>query len=56
MKVLHCRDAGFNCAAVVRETSEEEVMEKTARHAQAVHGIILSEENSRTIRSLIRNE
>lgn len=56
MKVLHCRDAGFNCEAVVRANSEEEVLETAARHAQKAHGVTLSEENSRQIRAFIREE
>lgn len=56
MKVLRCRDAGFDCAAVVKETSEEAVMEKAARHAQEVHGTTLTPESSYQIRSLIRDE
>lgn len=55
MKTLHCRDAGFNCDAVVREDSEEKVMEQAARHAHYVHGVRLSEENNREIRRRIKD-
>ena len=36
MKVLHYYDTGFDCAAVVRETSEE-----AARHAQDMMVLLL---------------
>lgn len=56
MKVLHCSDAGFDCTAVVRDTSEEAVMEKAARHAQEAHGATLTPESEMEIRSMIREE
>lgn len=56
MKVLHCKDTGHECDAVIRETSEEAVMEKAARHSQEVHGATLSPESAYEIRSMIRNE
>ena len=56
MKVLHCKDAGYDCAAVVRETTEEKVMEQAARHAQSAHGATLTPDSERKIRSLIRDE
>ena len=38
-KLLRCRDVGFDCDAEIRAESEEEVLEKAARHASEAHGI-----------------
>lgn len=37
MKVVHCRDLGFDCEAVVRAETEEEALAQVAAHAKAVH-------------------
>jgi predicted small metal-binding protein len=39
MKVVHCRDVGFDCEGVVRAETEQEVLEQVAAHAKAVHNI-----------------
>lgn len=36
---LNCRDVGFDCEAVVRADSDEEVMAQVATHAREVHGL-----------------
>ena len=56
MKLLRCRDAGFTCDSVVRENSEEEVLQQAARHAQDVHHVTLSKQNSNEIRGFIRDD
>lgn len=56
MKILRCRDAGFDCDAVVRATSEGELMEKAVRHAQEAHGATLSPESMYEVRSMIKEE
>jgi predicted small metal-binding protein len=38
-KELICRDVGFDCQAIVRADSEEEVMAQAAVHAREVHGL-----------------
>lgn len=38
-KELKCGDAGFECDAVVRADTEEEVMTQVATHAREVHGL-----------------
>jgi predicted small metal-binding protein len=56
MKELRCREVGFDCDAVVRADSEEEVMRQVADHARKVHGMDdINEETARTIRSKIHN-
>lgn len=56
MKTLHCRDAGFDCNAVVRANTEEEVMAQAATHAQDVHGVTVTPELATGLKSLIRDE
>ena len=37
-KILRCSDLGFDCDAVVRADSDEEVLQQAATHAREVHG------------------
>jgi predicted small metal-binding protein len=57
MKALACRNAGFDCDAVIRGNSEEEIMATTAEHAIKEHNMkseeIASEEFEEHVRSLI---
>ena len=57
MKALTCRNAGFDCDAVIRGNSEEEIMADTAEHAIKEHNMkpedIASEEFEEHVRSLI---
>ncbi len=39
MKVVHCRDVGFDCEGVVRAESEDEALRGVAEHAREVHGM-----------------
>jgi len=39
MKVVRCRDVGFDCNGVVRAPTEKEALEQVARHAREVHGV-----------------
>jgi predicted small metal-binding protein len=36
---LNCRDAGFDCEAVVRVENDDEVMAQAAAHVRDVHGM-----------------
>lgn len=57
MKTLRCREAGFDCSEVMRAETEEEVLQKAARHAQVVHGLNeISREAAEKIKTLIRDE
>lgn len=38
-KVLRCRDVGFDCEAVVRAETEDEILEQAAMHATRDHGL-----------------
>ena len=44
MKVLHCRDVGFDCDHEIHAQSEEEVLRQAAEHAQSKHGVEVTPE------------
>ncbi len=55
-KELMCRDAGFDCDAVVRADSEQEVMTQAATHVSEVHGLQqIDAETEQKIRSVIHD-
>ncbi len=55
-KELNCSDVGFECDAVVRADSEEEVMTQVATHAREVHGLEhIDDETAQKIRSQIHD-
>jgi predicted small metal-binding protein len=56
MKVLHCRDVGFDCEGVVRAESEEELLRQVAEHAQTAHDVEVTPELVEQVKSLIRDE
>ena len=56
MKVLRCRDVGFDCDGVVRAESEEELLRQVAEHAQTVHDVEVTPELVEQVKSLIRDE
>jgi predicted small metal-binding protein len=53
MKVLKCRDAGFDCDHLMRGKTEDGVMRQAGEHAKAVHNM---SEISAEVRGLIRDE
>lgn len=54
MKQLACRDAGFDCDAVVQADTDEEVMAQVRPHAQAAHGVEVTPEMERQLAGLVR--
>lgn len=53
---LNCRDVGFDCDAVIRADSDEEVMAQTATHASEVHGLQqIDAETEQKIQSVIHD-
>jgi predicted small metal-binding protein len=56
MKVLHCRDAGFDCPQVIKADTEEEVMQQAAEHAAVVHQVAVTPDMAAQIRTLIQEE
>ena len=55
-KVIHCKDAGFDCNESVRGQTEEEVLQKAAEHAKAVHNTEVTPEMAHQVRALIKEE
>ncbi len=56
-KVVHCRDVGFDCDAVVRAATTEEALQQVASHASAVHGLNeVSDEVVAKVLSVMREE
>lgn len=48
MKTLHCSDVGFDCKAVVKDSTEEEVLQQATVHAKEVYGVAVTPELSST--------
>jgi predicted small metal-binding protein len=56
MKVVHCRDIGFDCEGVVRAETEEEVLRQVAEHARKVHDVEVTPELAQQVKDLIKDE
>lgn len=56
MKVLRCRDVGFDCPGVIKAESEEQVLQMAAQHASQVHQVQVTPEMAEQIKTLIREE
>jgi predicted small metal-binding protein len=56
MKVLHCRDAGFDCEGIIRANTEGEVLEQAAQHALIVHGVSVTPELAEKLQALVKDE
>lgn len=55
-KELHCGEIMEGCPEVIRGKTEEEVLEKGARHARDAHGVEnLDDDTVRMVRSKIRD-
>jgi predicted small metal-binding protein len=52
-KILHCRDAGFDCDAVVRGESVEEILHQVRPHAAEVHLVHVDEPMARQLATLV---
>ncbi|GAB2577753.1 DUF1059 domain-containing protein [Spirosoma areae] len=56
MKVLHCKDVGFDCPGIVKAESEAEVLQLAAQHAQQAHQVTITSEMAEQIKPLIHDE
>jgi len=56
MYELRCRDAGFDCAGVVKGQTPEEVLQRAAAHASEVHKAQVTPEMAKQIATLIRDD
>lgn len=56
-KVLRCKDVGMDCDFEVRATTEEEILQRAAEHAQTAHGMReIPQEVVAKVRAAIRDE
>ena len=55
MKEPRCRDAGFECSAVVRGDTMDEVMAQARPHAEEVHGVQVTSDAAGQLRALVRD-
>lgn len=53
MKLVRCRDHGFDCKFEARGT-EEEVLQQTARHATSVHHLQVSEDLVKAVKAKMK--
>jgi predicted small metal-binding protein len=56
MKVLRCRDVGFDCEHQIRAEGEQEILQQAAEHAQKVHNVEVTPEVVEQVKSLIKEE
>ena len=56
MKILRCRDTGFDCDYVVRAASEEDVLWEVVEHVREVHHIEVTLEMAEQVEGLIQEE
>jgi predicted small metal-binding protein len=57
MKVVNCRDVGFDCDGVVRAETEEEALRRVAEHARDKHGVTeVTPEIAAKVRDVMREE
>ncbi len=52
-KILHCRDAGFDCNAVVQGESTEDILRQVRPHAESEHGVQMTPELEKQLTPLI---
>lgn len=53
MQELRCRDAGFDCEAVVRADSVDDVLAQAGPHAEHAHGVAVTPELAGRLRGLV---
>jgi len=56
MKDFHCRDAGLSCDFVARGTTDRQVLDQAARHAEQAHGQARTREVEERVLRLIHDE
>ncbi len=55
MKTLNCKDAGFDCDAVIEGETEDELMKKAGEHAMKDHNL-KSEDMTPELQTKIRGQ
>ena len=55
MKVLYCKDIGFDCGYVAKADSEQELLQQVADHAEKEHQLTdISDDVVEQVRAAIR--
>jgi predicted small metal-binding protein len=52
-KILHCRDAGFDCDATVRGESTQDILDQVRPHAAQAHQVVVDEPMAEQLEGLI---
>ncbi|MFQ5855565.1 MAG: DUF1059 domain-containing protein [Anaerolineae bacterium] len=55
MKLVRCRDHGFDCEFEAQAETEEEVLKQAAEHAHTVHGLEVTPELAEQVRQKIHD-
>ena len=55
MKQLRCRDAGFDCDAVVQGETTDEVLAQAGPHAKEAHGLDVTPEMAEAIAGKVQD-
>jgi predicted small metal-binding protein len=55
VKELKCRDAGFDCDAVVHGDTVDDVMAQAGPHAKEAHGVDVTPEMAGRIKTLVHD-
>lgn len=55
MRKLICRDAGFDCNAVIEAESDQAVLAQAAPHAKQVHGVEVTPPMAEQLATKIRD-
>ncbi len=55
MKLVRCRDHGFDCEFEAKAETEEEVLTQAAEHAHTFHGLEVTRELAQQVRDKIHD-
>lgn len=55
MKLVRCRDHGFDCAFEAKAKTEEDVLKLAAEHAHTVHNLEVTPEVAEQVRQKIHD-
>ena len=55
MRELLCRDAGFDCDAVVRRETDDEIFAQAGPHAKEVHDVDVTPELKEQLAGLVHH-
>ena len=56
MKLLRCRDAGFDCEHEILAETNDEVLQQAAEHVQSVHNVKVTPEIAAQVSGLIQDK